>query len=53
MARKPQERDQGDEQRIPGQPAQERKSYPEGMEHERKQPADGDDKPRPPDRDND
>ena len=51
MPRKRQNRDRDDEQRIPGQPAQERKTYPEGMERERKEPADGDEKPRPPDPD--
>lgn len=51
MASKPREHDDENEQRIPGQPAQERKTYPDGMERERKTPAGGYDKPRPSDPD--
>lgn len=47
MTRHPRDRDDSDEQRIPGQPAQERETYPDGMERERKMPAGGNDKPRP------
>lgn len=49
MTRTPRDRERSDEQRIPGQPEQERTTYPDGMERERKLPADGHDKPRPPD----
>lgn len=35
--------------RAPKQPAQEDGTYPGGLEQEREQPAEGDDKPRPSD----